>query len=412
MVHDCASIAGAAHAPGHQRAKFSAFQQASSKRRCNLGTLDPMLHSRMITAFAAAVLIVASAPARSAETATPNDTARFLAGLPPSPGSPLAALTNEAGWAQHAKFFDTTFGDLERRQFSPIREWSAANLTARRPVTFYMFSGPDFVYADSFFPKSQTYIMSGLEPTGRLPDILKLRRGSLTAELTRLRSALRSLLRLSYFITSEMGSDLGRSQLNGTLPVLYVFLARTGKTIKDVSFVTVTPDGKEQPAADSDPKGVPKGVKIVFSGSDDKPQTLYYFSTNLANDGVAKSGFLKFCESFGIGDSFVKSASYLLHGGGFSKVREFLLQNSAAIVQDDTGIPYRYYEASSWQVRPFGNYVGPIPVFSGQYQSKLKELFVKTKAPPISFGVGYRWRLNQSHVLLATKKDVKAEAPR
>ena len=61
-------------------------------------------------------------------------------------------------------------------------------------------------------------------------------------------------------------------------------------------------------------------------------------------------------------------------------------------------------------LRPFGNYVGPIPVFSGQYQAKLKELFVKTKAPPISFGVGYRWRLTQSHILHAVRKDLKAEA--
>ena len=66
-----------------------------------------------------------------------------------------------------------------------------------------------------------------------------------------------------------------------------------------------------------------KGAKIVFAGSDGEERTLYYFRTDLSNKGVPNSGFLKFCESFGQGDAFVKSASYLLHnarlfrGSGF-----------------------------------------------------------------------------------------------
>ena len=60
------------------------------------------------------------------------------------------------------------------------------------------------------------------------------------------------------------------------------------------------------------------------------------------NKGVAASGYLKFCQEFGRGDSLVKSASYLLHNPGFSDVRDFLLKNSAAILQDDTGIPVKF----------------------------------------------------------------------
>src|SRR5580692_2763484 len=69
----------------------------------------PML-STVPRLFAAAlfagVLGLGIAPARSAETATPDDTARFLAGLPPAPGSPLASLAKDPGWTQHAHFFE------------------------------------------------------------------------------------------------------------------------------------------------------------------------------------------------------------------------------------------------------------------------------------------------------------------
>src|SRR6202041_729137 len=72
---------------------------------------------------------------------------------------------------------------------------------------------------------------------------------------------------------------------------------------------------------------VTRGVKIIFSDGSGPNQTLYYFSPDLSDDGVRRSGFLAFCAKLGAADSFIKSASYLLHGGGFSKVRSFLLEH-------------------------------------------------------------------------------------
>ena len=38
----------------------------------------------------------------------------------------------------------------------------------------YMFSGPDFLYAISFFPTAPTYVLSGLEPVGEVPQLTGL----------------------------------------------------------------------------------------------------------------------------------------------------------------------------------------------------------------------------------------------
>lgn len=350
-------------------------------------------------------------PARANAAASPDETARFLAGMPVAPESTLAPLARDRGWQQHADALDKTWADLERRQLTPIRAWSKANLPARRPTTFYFFSGPDFLYVDAFYPNSDTYVLAGLEPIGSLPDVEKLRAGTHAAEYGKLRNSLRSLLNLSYFITREMDQDLRTSQLRGTLPILYVFLARTGKTIHDVSLVSLDANGNEQ--ADTDDRGATRGVKIIFSAAGGKRQTLYYFRTDLSNRGVAgNGGFLAFCERLGIGDVFIKAASYLLHGAAFSRIRDFLLERGASIVQDDTGIPLRYLEQRKWGLHPFGEYVGPIPIFRGHYQRSLEVLFDTAGAPPIEFGVGYRWRPNQSHVLLAVNRDVpQAPAP-
>ena len=126
------------------------------------------------------------------------------------------------------------------------------------------------------------------------------------------------------------------------------------------------------------------------------------FSTDLADSGIKNSGFLTFCDKLGHGDSFVKSASYLMHSDNFSTIRDFLLTHSVSLLEDDSGIPLRFF-AQGWRLHPYGRYVGPISLFAGRYQSKLSQVFGKGQAKPIDFGLGYRWKSNKSNLLLAVK---------
>jgi hypothetical protein len=366
-------------------------------------------HLARAAAFVGLALLLVAGSARAADSVAPNDMARFLAGMPPSADSPLAPFTREGVWQQHARYFDSAWRGLESRQLSRIQQWSKDNLPTRQPTTFYMFSGPDFLYANAFFPGSSTYVMSGLEPVGRLPKLEHISRRTLPGVLGHLRTSTGSVLRISFFLTNNMRAQLRYAQLNGTLPILYTFLARAGKTITDVSFVTLEPDGSAKPSDGEPVKNAPNGVKISFTGNDGKPQTLYYFSTDVSNGGIKDSGFLKFCEQLGTGDAFVKSASYLMHNDSFSTVREFLLAHTVSIVQDDTGVPVRFFKADDWELQPFGRYLGPIPLFGSRYQRQLSEIFRAKRAKSISFGVGYRWRPNESNLLLATKQTHKAE---
>jgi len=361
-----------------------------------------------------AALALTAAPARSIETITADDTARFLAGLQPSSGSPLAALTKEPAWQQHARYLDGIFAREENRTLSKVRAFSREYLTEKHDTMLYMFSGPDFLYATSFFPSAATYVLAGLEPVGDVPPLTSLSRRANDGALRNLEVSMGSLLSYSFFITKNMKTQLREGPVYGTLPVLYVFLARTGKTIHEVSFVSLDAQGNfqgpEEPIATSldtkkpmrsPPRSGAPGVKIVFSDGSGPKQTLYYFSTNLADGSFERSGFMAFMQKLGPADSFIKSASYLLHAGGFNKVRAFLLDHSATILQDDSGIPLAYFDPRKWQLRPFGRYVGPLSIFGRSYQPGLTQLF--ERATPIDFGIGYRWRKNESNLLLAEK---------
>ena len=360
-----------------------------------------MFGTMKIAVFAAAALLVAVLPARAVDTATADDTARFLAGMPPSADSPLMPLTKDAAWQHHAKFFDAAFAQLEQRQLSRIRTWANANLAAPKPTMFYMFSGPDFLYADAFYSNASTYVLSALEPPGSVPDLTRMPRGGVDAALYNVEHSLGSILSFSFFITKKMKVDLHAGQLNGTLPILYVFLARSGKTIRNVSPVALDDKGTAYFAGENPGPNATHGVRIVFAGSDGAEKTLYYFSTDLSNSGVRSSGFLKFCATLAPGNSLIKSASYLLHSPNFTAVRDFILANSATIIQDDSGIPLAYYGSKKWRFFPFGRYAGPISEFYGRYQESYAELF--RRAQPTDFGIGYRWRTHESNLLLSVR---------
>ena len=84
------------------------------------------MRSLFAAAAVAAALLLAPAPqAQAADSASFDDTAKFLAGMQPSAASPLAPLTREPGWQQHAKSFDATWGNLDSHQLGRARDWSA-----------------------------------------------------------------------------------------------------------------------------------------------------------------------------------------------------------------------------------------------------------------------------------------------
>ena len=215
--------------------------------------------------LATTVFISAMAEGAQAQSANANDTARLLAGMQPAPGSSLLALTKERTWQQHANRLNALFAQVENRQLARIRSWSRAKVTTPSPVLFYMFSGPDFLYANAFFPHASTYVMSGLEPTGPVPDLTKLSRDSLAHGLRGIEESLNSILTYSFFQTIDMRRTLVASSMPGTLPILYVFLARSGKVIRDVSLVRVDEDGAVHidDGVAGDAKSI-RGVKIDF----------------------------------------------------------------------------------------------------------------------------------------------------
>jgi hypothetical protein len=344
-----------------------------------------------------------------AADARADATARLLAGLPMA-NTGVGVMASDPAWRAHAAEMEQAWQRLQRGQLDRIKVWAPQFMGAAYTDTgpmFYFFSGPDFLYAHALFPKAGTYILCGIEPVGEIPDVGALPRPVLHSALANLRKSLESSLNWSFFITKSMKTDLSQTQLSGTLPVLYVFLARAGCTLESVERMSLDKSGELSAGG----AGSTAGVKVVFTCSaGGPPQTLYYFCSNLENDGIkANPGFIKFCERQGPAVSLLKAASYLPHTGGFTRARDFLLTHSKAILQDDSGIPYKYLSDGKWRLRFGGQYAGPIAIFKQFEQHDLATAFAVSRPLPLEFGFGYQWHARQSGVIFAQRR---AETPK
>ena len=339
--------------------------------------------------------------------AGPNDIARLLAGMPVSPNSPLAPLMRDPAWQEHSAFFEKEFTQLNLRQLQKLHAWQETYLpeTAQPiPVAFYMFSGPDFLYVDQFFPRASVYVLCGKESMGPPPDPLRI--ANFSGALGNLENAMKSSLATTYFITKDMKVDLQQQTLNGVLPILYVFIVRADKSITSVAYGALSGNGAFQESAPGKRGGSIPGVRINYTDNQSSDsQTMYYFTTDISDGGIKSNpAFLKFCQRFGTGSSFLKSSSYLMFEEGFATIRNFILEHSNRIVQDDSGIPLAYFNPDKWNLRLFGNYLGPIELFKQHYQPRLQELFAQSNPPPLDFGFGYRWNYKEANLIVATRK--------
>jgi len=344
---------------------------------------------------------------RPPASAGPNDIARFLAGMPIPENSPLAPLTRDPAWQQHSAFFEKEFSKLNLRQLQRLHAWVATNLpelAQPTPVAFYMFSGPDFLYVDQFFPNASVYVLCGKESMGPPPDPLRI--PNLAGALGNLENAMKSSLNTTYFITKDMKVDLQQQNLNGVLPILYVFIVRADKSITNVTFGSLNSNGAFEEAAPGKKGASTSGVRIRYADNQSgNSQTLYYFSTDISDGGIkAAPGFVKFCQRLGVGSSFLKSSSYLMFEQGFATIRNFILEHSNRIVQDDSGVPLTYFDPNKWNLRLFGVYLGPIDLFKQHYQPRVQELFRQSNPPPLDFGFGYRWNYKEANLVVAERK--------
>lgn len=319
-----------------------------------------------------------------------NKAARFYAAIDRSEVPMSDSVAKQ--WASYqqiiAKYQKSSHNTLA--MVDSLARTDFADFRSKVDYVFYPFSGADFLYPITLFPDADTYFLCGLERPGTPIESIVAKPKVLEAY----RTALINLFYSSYFITKDMGTDLHNAEIDGTCPVLSMLMALEGYEIISIDYMSLDSLGN---LTVSEEKTRNIEMRFFKTGSTHE-QRLLYFSGNAQNKSFnpALQAYIdKELPKHTVG-SYLKAASYLLHWDSFSQMRDNILKYSLAIVQDDSGIPYRKL-TPDFDVTLYGEYKHPWHEFAEScYQLDVKELY-ETQADsihPLPFRIGYNWPSN------------------
>jgi hypothetical protein len=339
-----------------------------------------------------------------------DDTARFLAGLPAQPGSPFGELEATAAWKQHRQLLDEAWKGTEGSLIAGLGEFQKQELTAEpiaeAPV-FYPFAGPDALTPIQCFPRTRSYVMVALEPAGTLPSLKQLSRKKLETYLPALRNTMDSVLGRSFFVTREMDRQFRGQVTDGLMIPILQILVRTGHTVNGFRYVTLNDAGVlvDRPADWKAPgKHGNKGVEISFRDDrNNSTHLLTYISVNLDDKHLSDNdAFRKYAAGLKGSTTIFKATSYMVHHPDFSIVRDIVLDTSSAVLQDDSGLPYKLFD-SHWKVQLYGEYTQPYGSFRWLEQKDLRAAYQTTGVKPLPMRIGYGYGKVASNLLLAKR---------
>ncbi len=302
---------------------------------------------------------------------------------------------------EHKEGMDKLWGDYEDKNLKHLKEWqtteiASLNLSGSCKV-FYPFSGPDVVHMITLFPNCKKYVMVGLEPNGRVANLTKEK-----IDLGFLREGIHSVLNRSFFVTSEMWTSF-RVEKNGLIVPMLALLKRLNCKIINVEQFYLN----EQGISSTDVK-VGNGIKITFKQEAyDYPQEIFYIRKSLTEDAHGIDQFIKNDKPL---ITYLKAAQYTLFDPRFAIIRKAIVDESEIVLQDDSGLPYRYFNNNNWQVSFYGNYEGPYgKEFKGYRQEDLKRAYEKSELKSLPFSLGYGYRKISTILIKAIKKTLTME---
>lgn len=339
-----------------------------------------------------------------------SDTAKFLGTVELEKDSPLYPYTLTNNYKAFKEEIEESWNNFQGPNLEKIEKWREKQIKQEYTDTvFYPFSGPDIVNALAFYPDAKLYIMLGLETPGQVPKPLDLKRHQIDKAFNGLKKSLAAILRWNFFRTLGMEKNIGSYQFNGIIGVKMFLLARYGCTIVDARHIWIDSKGKlRYDNKNLDPNVTINGCELVFRLKGDKElKTSQFFQLDVRNSNLRNhTNFLHYLKKRGRFSTLIKAASYLMHyeDHSFTIMRSLVLRKSDFLIQDDTGIPLKYFSWDDWNLDFYGTHVTPIPLFEKRLQPALVSAIHQNSKGILPFSYGYYIAPGLSHVMVASSK--------
>jgi hypothetical protein len=346
----------------------------------------------------------------------------------------LPANLDPAVVDRHCAAMQKLFDEFDKTYAQPAATFFATVRPAGLPTSVvYPFGGGDLASALVTYPDARDITTISLEHSGDPTRLGKLSKGQLAGSLGNYRAAIDGLLSLHDSTTENM-LKLEQGGIPGQLSFHITGMRAMGYEPVSLKFFRFEDDGSihyySQADIDALAKKKAKKIKekwvdtdfseafnhmeLVFrkAGQPNAPLITHrHVAWNLGDKAFKGSPLEKYLVAKGKVVALTKAASYLIWDGGFSAVRQYLLDNMVWMASDSTGIPPRWAKKGGFTQTTYGTFTGPFLEEAnkdvGEAMVKLWQSQPKRKLP---FRYGYPDMDKHVHLMITApeaKKDDK-----
>ncbi len=280
----------------------------------------------------------------------------------------------------------------------PMSDWSKSeiipHINTESYTVFYPFSGPDIAFANALYANADNYILVGLEKAASKESLI-FSENKIDSFLLKTPQIFFYSSRLGFFRTKDMSKQFENA---GLADVIIFYLKRINCKIENVKMGIW--DVQKGEIIEDDKQSNPNVFIVDFYLPNNKKSHIYYFSKDLSDSNLKNDAkFLDWVSKKGTNIyTFNKAASYLMHSNSFSLIRNYIVSNSKFHVQDDTGIPYKYFVESNKNVSFYGVYNRLISLFHFKFQKDLKSAYDSLESKKLPFSLGYNAAHGESNL--------------
>lgn len=351
-----------------------------------------MLAARTTTLLMTAALATALTPPATAMAHTPDETAKYLAGMASEGFSADAGNTKLV--EKYAKVVEPKWASYWKRIATPMVDWAHAELAQTPGETiFYPFAGPDFPTVAQLYPDAGRYVLVALQTGGRVPRLGAMNTKHLRLYLDLFKRGFTDFTRRGYFRTDDLKADTGHERtIEGITPVLMAFAARMGFTVDAVTPMRISADGADLEPNPGPVDEVPTwdSVRLAMTRPDGEKVTLDYVHLDLSDDSLKQHDNARtWLTSVSGHRVFTKAASHLMQKPFFAVIRDALIGHAPSVVQDETGLDYKDL-VKGFDVTLYGDFDRAYPLWTEGVQRELATAYKSAKGTKkLPFRVGY-----------------------
>jgi hypothetical protein len=345
---------------------------------------------------------------------------------------PLPAGVDASVVDKHCAAMAKLYDEFHKTYTEPAATFFAALRPTDLPTSVvYPFGGGDLASALVTFPDARDITTISLEHAGDPTRLATLKKNALRDTLYNFRAAIDGLLTM-HDSTSENMMKLESGGIPGQLSFHITGMTAMGYEPVSLKFFKLEDDGSihyytqadidvlakktakkiKEKWVDTDFSQAFNNMELTFRKAGDAKAPLIvhrHIAWNLGNGGFKGSPLEKYLLAKGKIVAMTKAASYLIWDGGFTGIRDYLLQNMVWMASDATGIaPYAAKKAGFTQTT-YGIFTAP---FLEEANKDVGDAMVKMWAAQphrkLPFRYGYPDADKHVHLMI-TAPDVKKD---